>query len=128
MRPGSHRATEFGDFVSVPLLPSSGLHIKRSFRYHRGFWEDPVNLFYTIPKSCPPKGLKVHDSIASTVDAGVDLTFRPARLGIELHRIALYAHDRACVRGQQDVRDLGEHRVRQILHHQVHAWSAPSTG
>ena len=59
--------------------------------------------------------------VAAAVEAGVDGGLGPRGVGVELHAVGLDAHDRARVRGQQDVGDLREHRVGQVLDHQGHA-------
>ena len=47
--------------------------------------------------------------------------FRARGFGIKLHCVRLHAHDRSYVRRQQRVRNLRQHRVGQVLHHQAHA-------
>ena len=45
---------------------------------------------------------------------------RARGVGVELHRVGLHAGDGADVRGEQDVGNLREHRIGQVLHHQLH--------
>ena len=44
-----------------------------------------------------------------------------ARFRIELHPVGLDAHDRPGVSGEEEVRNLREHRIREVLDHQGHA-------
>ena len=48
--------------------------------------------------------------------------FRFGRRGIriELRRVRLHTHDRPRMRRQEHMRDLRQHRIRQVLHHQRH--------
>ncbi len=41
--------------------------------------------------------------------------------GIKLHRVGFDAPNGPGVRGEQDVRNLRQHRVRQVLNHERHA-------
>ena len=58
---------------------------------------------------------------AAPIQAGVHLRLGRGGSGIELHGVGFDAHDGARVRGQQHVRNLCQHRIGEILHHQRHA-------
>src|ERR1051326_6957632 len=52
------------------------------------------------------------------VKSRMDGLLRFRRVRIKLHGVGLHAHDRAGMSGEERVRDLRQHRVGEILHHE----------
>ena len=59
-------------------------------------------------------------AVAAPVQAGVHLRLRRRGGGVELHGVGLHSHDGAGVSGQLQVRNLRQHRIGEVLHHQRH--------
>src|SRR5438552_9634236 len=86
-----------------------------------GLWENSVDLIQTIAEAGAANGLKIDRSISACVEIGMDRSFGTRCLRIELHSVCFHAHDRAGMRGEENVRNLGEHRIREVLYHELHA-------
>jgi len=65
------------------------------------------------------EGGEIDVAVTALVEAGMDLFLRGRCGGVKLHSVGFDAHDSADLSGEEDVRDLGEHRVGQVLDHQA---------
>ena len=79
-----------------------------------------IDLVEAIAEAGPAHRGQVEPPLSPAEEAGVDGRLGQRGLGVELHAVGLDAHDRPRMGREQDVWDLGEHRVGQVLDHQRH--------
>ena len=79
-----------------------------------------LNPFHLVAETRPGQAGKIKLASTATVDSRMHPSFQGRGFGVKLHPVALDPHDRSGMRSEKDVRNLGKHRVGQILDHQVH--------